>query len=164
MKCPYCNNLETRVVDSRYVEELNAIRRRRECTFCGKRFTTYERIESSPLVVKKKDGRREPFMADKLRYGIELACRKRPISTQEINRMVQEIEMELRNLDSPEVESKLIGELVLKKLAAIDEVAYIRFASVYEEFEDIEGFKEALKRINRMKKKKKKEGEEDGAD
>ena len=140
MKCPYCNNLETGVLDSRDSEDLTTIRRRRECLKCQKRFTTYERVEMIDLVVIKKDGRREPFGRNKVLSGIIKACEKRLIPIDVIERIVDDIERDLRNRDSVEIESKLIGSLVMRKLKSIDKVAYIRFASVYRSFEDVEEF------------------------
>ncbi len=140
MRCPYCNNLETGVLDSRDSEDLTTIRRRRECLKCQKRFTTYERVEMIDLVVIKKDGRREPFGRNKVLSGIIKACEKRLIPIDVIERIVDDIERDLRNRDSVEIESKLIGSLVMRKLKSIDKVAYIRFASVYRSFEDVEEF------------------------
>lgn len=140
MKCPYCNNLETGVLDSRDSEDLTTIRRRRECLKCQKRFTTYERVEMIDLVVIKKDGRRESFGRNKVLSGIIKACEKRLIPIDVIERIVDDIERDLRNRDSVEIESKLIGSLVMRKLKSIDKVAYIRFASVYRSFEDVEEF------------------------
>jgi len=147
MRCPYCGNLDTKVIDSRYVEELFSVRRRRECSHCQKRFTTYEKIESSPIVVKKKDGRREPFDDNKLRKGLELACRKRPIAAETINNIVTSIEQQLKARESTEVESSEVGEMALLALYQLDKVAYIRFASVYREFDDIESFKKELDKL-----------------
>ena len=140
MRCPYCNNLETGDLDSRDSEDLTTIRRRRECLKCQKRFTTYERVEMIDLVVIKKDGRREPFGRNKVLSGIIKACEKRLIPIDVIERIVDDIERDLRNRDSVEIESKLIGSLVMRKLKSIDKVAYIRFASVYRSFEDVEEF------------------------
>ncbi|RLJ10035.1 MAG: hypothetical protein DRP15_01440, partial [Candidatus Aenigmatarchaeota archaeon] len=155
MKCPYCSSENTRVIDKRETGDMSITRRRRECLNCGKRFTTYERIESVDLVVVKKDGRREPFDRQKLQRGITKACEKRPISTETIEDIVNEIESELRRLNLPEVESRLIGELVMKKLKEVDKVAYIRFASVYKEFRDIESFENELKKLREMRRKMK---------
>ncbi|MEM2974284.1 MAG: transcriptional regulator NrdR [Candidatus Micrarchaeia archaeon] len=152
MKCPYCGHTETSVVDSRDANGLSAVRRRRECVKCGKRFTTYERIESVELAVIKKDGRREPFNREKIMAGIIKACEKRPISHDKIEKAVDEIEMELRKKDTKEVPSSLIGELVMKKLKRLDKVAYIRFASVYREFADVEDFRKELKRLLKNEK------------
>jgi transcriptional repressor NrdR len=147
MRCPYCSSEDLKVIDKRTSDE-KAIRRRRECLKCGKRFTTYERIESVELIVVKKDGQRERFDRDKLKRGIIRSCEKRPITNETIDRMMDEIEAELRGGDDVEIPSKKIGELVMRKLKRIDKVAYIRFASVYREFEDIESFQEELKKLS----------------
>lgn len=148
MICPYCNSNEIRVIDKRTSDD-KSIRRRRECEKCNKRFTTYERIETHPLVVIKKDGRRETFSREKLFNGITLACGKRPISRGAIEKLVDEIESELRNMDSTEIKSRAIGEIAMEKLKALDEVAYIRFASVYQKFKGIEHFEKELKQLKR---------------
>ena len=140
MKCPFCAHDEDKVIDSRSTEEGTAIRRRRECLKCGARFTSYERVETHPLIVIKKDGRREPFDRQKVRSGIAKACQKRPISTQEIERMVSDIEKVLSDKMKREVDSSEIGELVVERLQALDQVAYVRFASVYRRFEDASDF------------------------
>ena len=151
MKCPYCGSDELKVLDKRNSDE-KAIWRRRECLKCGKRFTTYERVEAADIIVIKKDGmRRERFDRAKLKSGILRACEKRPITNEMIEKMVDEIEAELRGGESVEVPSKKIGELAMKKLKKIDKVAYIRFASVYREFEDIESFREELKKLEGKK-------------
>ena len=147
MRCPYCHHAETKVLDSREVEESDAIRRRRECEKCEKRFTTYERAELMDLVVIKKDGRRERFDRNKLKGGIMKACEKRPIGVSTINRMTDDIERVLRNQESHEVRSSLVGELVMKHLKKVDKVAYIRFASVYRCFTDLESFEKELHRL-----------------
>ncbi len=146
MNCPYCGNGETDVVETRDGE--SALRRRRECQKCGKRFTTYERVENVDLVVIKKDGRRERFDREKLRRGLVKATEKRPVSTELIDGMVVEIEQELRNRDGTEISSKTVGNLVLKKLRKVDKVAYIRFASVYLDFESLEDFGRIIEKIN----------------
>lgn len=151
MKCPSCGNLDSKVVDSRYVPESDSIRRRRECTYCGQRFTTYEYTAKTPLIVKKKDGRREPFSEEKMRNGIILACRKRPVSYEDIERIVKRVISNLRDLDTNEVESRTIGRYVMDALLEVDEVAYVRFASVYEEFGDIESFIHAVERVANAK-------------
>ncbi len=151
MKCPYCGSLETRVVDSRYSEDMEAIRRRRECLNCGKRFTTYERVEIAPLIVIKKNGEKEEFEPEKLKKGMLKACEKRPISREDIDIAVQEIERDLRNRESIEVPSIEIGEMVMDKLRHLDKVAYIRFASVYREFADVETFQEEIKNLIKEK-------------
>jgi len=145
MRCPFCGHDEDRVIDSRSTEEGTAIRRRRECLKCGGRFTSYERIEMHPLVVIKKDGRREPFDRQKIMSGIAKACQKRPISTQEIERIVSEIEKVLSDRMKREVESSEIGELIMERLQALDQVAYVRFASVYRRFEDASDFVKEVK-------------------
>ena len=149
MKCPYCNYEETQVIDTRETENLETTRRRRECLKCNKRFTTYERIEEADIIVVKKDGRRERFERKKLLDGILKACEKRPISLDKIEKLVDEVESDLRKWDSVEVESKVIGELAMKKLKLLDKVAYIRFASVYREFEDLERFEEELDKLQK---------------
>ena len=149
MKCPYCNFEETQVIDTRETENLEATRRRRECLKCSKRFTTYERVEEAEIVVVKKDGKRERFERKKLLNGLLKSCEKRPISLDRIETLVDEVESDLRKRDSVEVESKVIGELVMKKLKTLDKVAYIRFASVYKEFEDLERFEEELEKLQK---------------
>lgn len=146
MKCPFCF-AETRVIDKRESEELGANRRRRECIRCGKRFTTYERIETPSLTVIKKDGRREIFNREKLKDGIAKACQKRTISNDEIEGILDSIETELRKKDSTEIRTNVIGDLVMKKLKKLDKVAYIRFASVYRDFTDLESFEKELERL-----------------
>ncbi|MBS3122341.1 transcriptional regulator NrdR [Candidatus Woesearchaeota archaeon] len=147
MKCPFCPSTETKVVDKRETEEQSITRRRRECLKCGKRFTTYERIEMSNILVIKKDGKREQFDREKVKKGIIKACEKRNVSMEDIDSIVNEIEQKLRNLETTEVKSTLIGEFVIKRLKKLDKVAYIRFASVYKDFEDIESFKEAIEQL-----------------
>ena len=137
MKCPYCGYSESKVVDSRPTVEEAAIRRRRECEKCSKRFTTYEKIEEMPLIIVKKDGSREAYQRSKMMNGILRACEKRPISVSTIEGMADEIEKELYNSMDKEIESKKIGEMVMSKLKQIDDVAYVRFASVYRQFKDI---------------------------
>jgi len=150
MKCPYCANSELKVIDKRDSDD-KSIWRRRECLKCKKRFTTYERIELADIIVIKKDGRRERFDRNKVKTGILKACEKRPITNEMIEKIVDEVEAELRSGKSVEVSSKKIGELVMKKLKRIDKVAYIRFASVYREFADIESFREELKKLERKR-------------
>jgi transcriptional repressor NrdR len=141
MKCPYCDNIDTKVIDSRPTEEGHAIRRRRGCDACGRRFTTYEKVEESILMVIKSDGkRREAFDRNKLFRGIARSCEKRPVSVETMERMVNDVERELNNLMVKEVESSYIGELVMDQLKKVDEVAYIRFASVYRQFTDVNTF------------------------
>jgi transcriptional repressor NrdR len=147
MKCPYCGDEEDKVVDSRPSQDGRSVRRRRECASCGKRYTTYEYIEDVPLTVVKNDGRREPFDRQKLQRGIELACNKRPVSAKRISALVDEIEEELQNLSKKEVTSKEVGAAVMKRLKNLDEVAYVRFASVYHKFKDINEFMNELKSL-----------------
>jgi len=147
MRCPFCENEEDKVIDSRPSQDGRSVRRRRECEKCGKRFTTYEYIENVSLTVAKNDGRREYFDRQKLQRGIELACNKRPISLKKITSLVDEIEEELQGLSKKEVTSKEIGELVMKKLKSLDEVAYVRFASVYHKFKDINEFLNELQSL-----------------
>ncbi len=147
MKCPYCGFEESKVIDSRPTDEGERIRRRRECMSCGKRFTTYEIIESVPIVVVKKDKSREVFDRDKLFNGMMRACEKRPVSVDVIEKAVDEIEAELQNSLDREVTSVKIGEYVMDKLKDIDEVAYVRFASVYRQFKDINTFMSELKKL-----------------
>jgi transcriptional repressor NrdR len=147
MKCPFCGQEKDRVVDSRPSQDGRSVRRRRECESCGKRFTTYEYIEDVPLTVIKNDGRREPFDRQKLQRGIELACKKRPISAKKIASIVEEIEEELQTLSKTEITSKEVGETVMKRLKDLDEVAYVRFASVYHKFKDINEFMNELKNL-----------------
>ncbi|EKH1418847.1 transcriptional regulator NrdR [Listeria monocytogenes] len=145
MRCPTCQYNGTRVVDSRPTDDGNSIRRRRECEKCGFRFTTFEKVEESPLIVVKKDGAREEFAREKVRRGLIRACEKRPVSAEQIEEIVNEVERELRNIGDSEIASDLIGEKVMNKLANLDEVAYVRFASVYRQFKDISVFVEELK-------------------
>lgn len=140
MKCPYCGYLESKVVDSRPADEGASIRRRRECLSCHKRFTTYETMESLPLMVIKKDGSRQSFDRGKVISGLIRACEKRPVSYQTLEHLVAEIEQTLQNQSDREISSSQIGELVLERLKQLDEVAYVRFASVYREFKDIDTF------------------------
>lgn len=151
MKCPYCNSEESKVVDSRPADEQNAIRRRRECEVCGKRFTTYERVETLPLMVIKKDNSREPYDREKLAKGILLASYKRPIPTEEITKLLDELESELFSSGEREMESRKIGEIVMQKLKPLDPVAYVRFASVYREFKDVDTFASEITKL--LKKK-----------
>ena len=153
MKCPYCSHFDTAVLDSRDNEELSTIRRRRECLKCEKRFTTYERIEMIDLVIIKKDGSRENFDRDKLLSGFRKATEKRPVRTEDIESAVDSIERELRRKDTIEIPSKTVGEIVMRKLKALDKVAYIRFASVYRSFEDVESFEEEIKNLTKAGKK-----------
>ena len=143
MKCIYCGCVESRVVDSRSTEDGASIRRRRECENCGRRFTTYEKVDTIPLMVVKKDRRREPFDSEKLRQGILRACEKRPISMEAINELTRGVEMKAYALDQ-EITSAQLGEMVMEELKELDEVAYIRFASVYRQFKDIQTFRDEL--------------------
>ena len=147
MKCPFCNQENTRVIDSRPVPDNNSIRRRRQSDECGKRFTTYEKIETIPLTVIKKDQSREQYDRMKIQDGIMRACYKRPISVKTIENLMDEIETEIFNKEEKEVPSTLIGEIVMDKLKELDAVAYVRFASVYREFKDIDTFMDELKKM-----------------
>lgn len=147
MKCPFCGKDNTRVIDSRPVEENNSIRRRRQCDECNKRFTTYEKVEAIPLVVIKKDDNREPYDRTKIEAGVFRSCHKRPISVDQINALVDEVENAIFNLEKKEVPSSLIGEILMDKLKGLDPVAYVRFASVYREFKDVNTFMNELKKI-----------------
>ena len=149
MICPYCQHPEHRVVESRVPDTKDAIRRRRECLHCGRRFTTYERIEEAPLVVIKSSGQRQPFDRQKLLQGLQRACHKRPVPTGLLELAVQDIELALRNRLRQEVRSSQIGDLALRRLKEIDPVAYVRFASVYRQFADVEEFEEELARLER---------------
>lgn len=140
MRCLYCENEDSKVIDSRHTEDGRAIRRRRECESCGKRFTTYEKIEEMILMVIKKDGRREAFDRNKLLNGIIRACEKRPVSISDMEKIVDEIERGLNNMMEKEIDSTFIGELVMERLRDLDEVAYVRFASVYRQFTDVNTF------------------------
>ena len=147
MKCPFCAHLESKVVDSRPAEEGASIRRRRECLACHKRFTTYETMESLPLVVVKKDGSRQSFDRNKLLNGLIRACEKRPVAYGTLESMVNEIEQVLQNEMEREISSAMIGELVMERLKKVDEVAYVRFASVYRQFKDINTFMRELNKL-----------------
>ena len=147
MKCPYCGNPDTRVIDSRPAEDGSSIRRRRSCDTCGKRFTTYEKVETIPLIVIKKDNNREQYDRGKIEKGILQACYKRPVPAEVIRKTVEQIETEIFNREEKEIPSKVIGEIVMHKLKDLDEVAYVRFASVYREFQDVNTFMEELKSI-----------------
>lgn len=147
MKCPYCSHQDTEVVETREAEDLSKTRRRRECSKCSKRFTTYERIESVPIIVIKKDGRKEQFDRDKLKKGVIKACEKTMVGIEDIERIIDEVERELRGMDSVEVDSKKIGQLVAGRLKKIDKIAYIRFASVFRRFLDVEDFEKELHKL-----------------
>ncbi len=147
VKCPYCSEDDTKVIDSRPADDNSSIRRRRQCEKCGKRFTTYEKLETMPLMVIKKDNSREVYDRSKIEAGILHSCHKRPVSSQQINAMVDEIENWIFNLEEKEVEASAIGEKVMEKLKDMDEVAYVRFASVYREFKDVNTFMEELGKL-----------------
>jgi transcriptional repressor NrdR len=147
MKCPFCDYPGTKVLDSRSANENKSIRRRRECESCARRFTTFEMVEETPLIVIKKDGSREEFSREKVLRGLIRACEKRPVSVERLEMIVSEVEQQLRNTARPEIDSREIGELVMEQLYPVDEVAYIRFASVYRQFKDISMF---LKELNQL--------------
>ena len=147
MKCVYCGHLESKVVDSRPTDEGSSIRRRRECLSCKKRFTTYEKIDSLPLLVVKKDGERVPYDSDKIKVGIIKACEKRPVPMHSINELLASVEKTIFNSLRQEITSKEIGELVMKGLKKLDDVAYVRFASVYKEFKDVDTFMKELQNL-----------------
>lgn len=147
MKCPFCSHENTRVIDSRPAEDNNSIRRRRVCDECGKRFTTYEKIETIPLIIIKKDNNREVYDRAKIEAGVLRACHKRPVSAQQITTLVDEVENEIFNREEREIPSGTIGELVMNKLKDLDAVAYVRFASVYREFKDVNTFMDELKSV-----------------
>jgi len=147
MRCPFCSSRDTRVLDKRDAEDVSMTRRRRECQSCSGRFTTYERPELATLMVVKKDGRRQPFDRAKLRASIQTACTKRPVSAETIERLVNGIEADLGKRDTLEVPSSVLGDLVVERLRAVDQVAYIRFASVYRQFADISSFEDELRKL-----------------
>ena len=147
MKCPFCSHENTRVIDSRPAEDNNSIRRRRVCDECGKRFTTYEKIETIPLIIIKKDNNREAYDRAKIEAGVLRACHRRPVSAQQITTLVDEVENEIFNREEREIPSGTIGELVMNKLKDLDAVAYVRFASVYREFKDVNTFMDELKSV-----------------
>ena len=147
MKCRYCSSTESKVVDSRPTEDGTSIRRRRECINCGKRFTTYEKIEEIPIMVIKKDGTREPFDSEKILSGVRKACEKRPVSTADMELLVDNVVREVFNSLEQEVKSEAIGEMVMNRLKDLDEVAYVRFASVYRQFRDIQTFRDELNKL-----------------
>ena len=155
MRCPFCGKEDNRVIDSRPVEENNSIRRRRICDTCGRRFTTYEKVETIPLVVIKKDNNREPYDRSKIEGGILRACHKRPVSVNQIKHTVDEIEAEIFDREEKEISSREIGELVMEKVHDLDPVAYVRFASVYREFKDVEPFREQLEKVLKTENGKK---------
>lgn len=147
MKCPFCSQDNTRVVDSRPADDNCSIRRRRLCDACGKRFTTYEKVETIPLIVIKKDQTREQFDRSKIEAGVMRACYKRPVPIQRIRELIDAVEMEIFNREEKEIESKVIGEIVMDKLKDLEAVAYVRFASVYREFKDVNTFMDELKKF-----------------
>ncbi len=147
MKCPFCSAADTKVIDSRPVDDNSSIRRRRQCEICGKRFTTYEKLETMPLMVIKKDESRENYDRAKIESGVLHSCHKRPVSTQQIDALIDSIETQIFNMEEKEVPTSTIGELVMDKLKDLDEVAYVRFASVYREFKDIGTFMEELGKL-----------------
>ena len=147
MKCPFCNHENTRVIDSRPAEDNSSIRRRRACDVCDKRFTTYEKVEAIPLVIVKKDDNREAYDRSKIETGVLRACHKRPVSTDRIEGLVDEVEADILNRGDKEISSRVVGELVMNKLKDLDAVAYVRFASVYREFKDINTFMDELKKV-----------------
>ncbi|HEY8391374.1 MAG TPA: transcriptional regulator NrdR [Capillibacterium sp.] len=153
MRCPFCHHQESKVIDSRSSEEGAVIRRRRECLACERRFTTYERIEEEPLIVIKKDGRREPFSREKILNGLRKACEKRPLSFDTLEKIADEVEQAIRKRNETETPSSVIGELIMDRLKEIDEVAYVRFASVYRQFKDIDIFMRELQNLLGSKKK-----------
>ena len=156
MKCPFCSFLDSKVLDSRPAEDGNAIRRRRECIECGRRFTTYEKVDEIPLAVVKKDGRREVFDRGKILGGVIKACEKRPVSMLQLEKLVDDIEKDIRSKLDLEINSQQIGEMVMDRLRSVDEVAYVRFASVYRQFQDVNSFVEELETM--LKKKITKNG------
>lgn len=149
MKCPFCTNLDTKVVDSRLTDSNDSVRRRRECEKCGKRFTTYERIETKPIAIIKKDNTREPFDRNKILSGLIRACIKRDISAETLNTLIDDIENEIHNMTGNEINSSELGNLVLKRLKNLDKVAYIRFASVYKQFDNIKQFTSELTHLKK---------------
>ncbi len=154
MKCPFCDEIEDKVVDSRMAREGQVIRRRRECLVCKRRYTTYERIEESLPMVVKKDGRREPFDRTKILAGLKKACEKRPISVATIEAVTDRIEKRVQEMGETEIQSRSIGEEVMRELHQLDQVAYVRFASVYREFKDIDQFMDELKTLARERQEK----------
>src|SRR5699024_6483931 len=147
MKCPYCGNPDTRVIDSRPADDGNSIRRRRSCDVCGKRFTTYEKVETIPLIIIKKDNNREQYNRGKIETGILRACYKRPVTAAERQKRIDRVETKIFSLEEKEIPSSTIGEIVMDELKRLDEVAYVRFASVYREFKDVNTFMDEIKKI-----------------
>lgn len=158
MRCQYCGCLDSRVIDSRPTEEGSSIRRRRECLRCGRRFTTYEKIEMSPVMIIKKDLSREPFNPDKIKKGLLLACQKRPVSMKEIDGVVEKVEKLVHSAGEEEFSSRRIGEAVMAELKTLDEVAYVRFASVYRQFTDVSSFMDELNKLV-MESRSRRDGE-----
>lgn len=156
MKCPYCSARDSKVVDTR--EAGDGIRRRRECMVCGQRFTTYERVHSAPVMVIKRDGRREPFDREKLLQGVHIACAKRPIPVEDIEWLADEVESHIRSLGKSEVSSQVVGEQVVTRLQQVDDVAYVRFASVYRRFADVESLAQEIE--NLLARQSREEGDE----
>ncbi len=152
MKCPFCNYNEDKVIDSRSTQEDSSIRRRRECLRCGRRFTTYEYIEKIPLMIVKKDGRREPFSRNKIIEGLVKACQKRPVSIAQMESLADEVNKEIQKKYDREIDAKVIGEVVMDKLSKLDDVAYVRFASVYRQFKDVNEFMRELKGVLNKRK------------
>ncbi len=159
MRCPYCYYAESKVIDSR--DAPDGIRRRRECIKCGLRFTTYERIQATSLMIAKRDGRREEYQREKLTSSIQKACVKRPLPTGTIDKLVEDIEAQLQDIGKSEITSAGLGEIIIEKLRAIDPVAYIRFASVYRDFADVESFKEAVEALEKSKRDNQPENKDD---
>ena len=153
MKCPYCSSDDTKVIDSRPADDNTSIRRRRQCEACGKRFTTYEKLETMPLMVIKKDNSRESYDRSKIEAGVVTSCHKRPVSTEQISRMIDEIENEVFAMGEKEIPTSVIGEKVMKRLKDMDEVAYVRFASVYREFKDVNTFIDEIGKLLKTDKK-----------
>ncbi len=147
MKCPSCSSLDNKVVDSRLTRDADAIRRRRECLGCGARFTTFEYVERTQVLVIKKDGRREPFRREKIEEGVAKSCEKRPIAREEVERLVDRVESAVLAMGQSEVESRQIGELVVTELAGLDQIAYVRFASVYRDFRDVKDLMDEMRRV-----------------
>lgn len=150
VKCPFCQSVDNCVLDSRLTPEADSIRRRRECTGCKRRFTTYERIEMADISVLKRDGRREPFSREKILKGVLRACEKRPVKREQMDRLVDYIESQLRQSDKNEVKSRKIGEMIMDQLAQLDDIAYVRFASVYKKFRDASQFVDAIKTLKQI--------------
>lgn len=154
MKCPFCDDVEDKVVDSRMAKEGEVIRRRRECLSCKRRYTTYERVEETMPAVVKKDGRREPFDRSKIVFGLKKACEKRPISTATIETVTDRIEKRIQDLGETEIVSTAVGEEVMRELSQLDQVAYVRFASVYREFKDIDQFMDEIKSLAQQRRER----------